>query len=218
MASGEVKRGYIGTQIQSVNANLARQFNVKVREGALVGSVMPKSPAEKAGLEPGDVILKLNDLTITDPASLQGVVEQLTVGKSYPLEIVRDGKRQTLTVTIDAMPKSFEVADQGDEQSSPNDSKFDKLGLDVRTLTKDLAKQLGTTATSGVVIANVEDGSAAAASGLKSGDVIEKAGGQPVATIEDYEKAKTQFSGGDGLVMHIRSANGKKFFVVLKAE
>ena len=218
MASGEVKRGYLGTQIQPVDANIAKQFNVKVREGALVRSVMPKSPAEKAGLEPGDVILKLNGQTITDPASLQGVVEQLNVGRSYPLEIVRDGKRQTLTPTIDVMPKSFEPADRGEEQSSPNDSKFDKLGLDVRMLTKDLAKQLGTSATSGLVIAGVEDRSVAAVNGLKNGDVIEKAGGQPVATVEDYEKAKTQFSGGDGLVLHIRSTNGKKFFVVLKAE
>ena len=218
MASGEVKRGYIGTQIQAVDANIAKQFNVKVRDGALVRSVMPKSPAEKAGLEPGDVILKLNDRAITDPASLQGVVEQLSVGKSYPLEIVRDGKRQTLTTTIDAMPNSFAAADRDDSPDSPGDSKYDKLGLDVRLLTKDLAKQLGTAATSGLVIAGVEDGSAAAASGLKSGDVIEKAGGQVVATVEDYEKAKAQFSGGDGLVLHIRSTNGKKFFVVLKAE
>ena len=218
MASGEVKRGYIGTQIQAVDANIAKQFNVKVRDGALVRSVMPKSPAEKAGLEPGDVILKLNDQAITDPASLQGVVEQLSIGKSYPLEIVRDGKRQTLTATIDAMPKSFAVADRDEGQDSPGDSKFDKLGLDVRTLTKDLAKQLGTTATSGLVIGGVEEGGAAAANGLKSGDVIEKAGGQAVATVEDYEKAKAQFTGGDGLVLHIRSTNGKKFFVVLKAE
>ncbi|MEK6262994.1 MAG: PDZ domain-containing protein, partial [Planctomycetota bacterium] len=155
---------------------------------------------------------------ITDPASLQGVVEQLTVGKSYPLEIVRDGKRQTLTTTIDAMPNSFAVADRDDSQDSRDDSKFDKLGLDVRTLTKDLAKQLGTTTTSGLVIVGVEEGGAAAANGLKSGDVIEKAGGQPAATVEDYEKAKAQFSGGDGLVLHIRSTNGKKFFVVLKVE
>ena len=218
MTSGEVKRGYIGTQIQPVDANIAKQFNVKVREGALVRSIMPSSPAEKAGLEPGDVILKLNSQAISDPASLQGVVEQLIVGKSYPLEIVRDGKRQTLTVTIDAMPKSFELADRGEDQGSPNDSKYDKLGLDVRTLTKDLAKQLGTMATSGVVISGVEDGSPAAASGLKSGDVIEKAGGQPVATVEEYEAAKAKFSGSDGLVLHIRSTNGKKFFVVLKAE
>ena len=218
MASGEVKRGYIGTQIQPVDANIAKQFHVKVREGALVRSVMPKSPAEKAGLEPGDVILKLNGQTITDPASLQGVVEQLAVGKSYPLEIVRDGKRQTLTVTIDAMPKNIELADRGEEQDSPSDSKFDKLGLDVRALTKDLAKQLGTMATSGVVVSGVEDGSIAARAGLKSGDVIEKAGGQAGATVEDYEKAKSQFAGGDGLVLHIRSTNGKKFFVVLKAE
>jgi serine protease Do len=218
MSSGEVKRGYIGTQIQQVDANIARQFNVKVREGALVRSVMPNSPAEKAGIEPGDVILKLNGQAITDPASLQGVVEQLVVGKSYPLEVTRDGKRQTLTVAIESMPKNTEVANREEDQGSPNDSKYDKFGLDVRTLTKDLAKQLGTTASSGVVIAGVEDGSVAAGNGLKSGDVIEKAGGQSVTTVADYEKAKTQFSGGDGLVLHIRSTNGKKFFVVLKAE
>lgn len=218
MSSGEVKRGYIGTQIQPVDAKVAKQFNVKVREGALVRSVMPNSPADKAGLEPGDVILKLNGRTITDPASLQGVVEQLNVGKSYPLEIVRDGKNQTLTTTIEAMPKNLDVAEREDGQDSPSSSKFDKLGLDVRTLTKDLARQLGTTVISGVVIAGVEDGSPAAAAGLKSGDVIEKTGGQTVATVEDYDKAKAQFSGGDGLVLNIRSSNGKKYFVVLKAE
>ena len=218
MTAGEVKRGYIGTQIQPVDANIAKQFHVKVREGALVRLVMPNSPAEKAGVEPGDVILKLNGQGITDPASLQGAVEQLSVGKSYPLEIIRDGKRQTLTTTIEAMPKSFAVAESGEETDAPSDSKFDKLGLDVRTLTKDLAKQLGTTATTGVVIAGVDERNVAALSGLKSGDLIEKVGGQAITTAEEYEKALAQSSKADGLVLHIRSTNGKKFFVVLKVE
>ena len=218
MTAGEVKRGYLGTQIQPVDANIAKQFHVKVREGALVRLVMPNSPAEKAGVEPGDVILKLNGQAITDPASLQGAVEQLSVGKSYPLEIIRDGKRQTLTTTIEAMPKSFAVAESGEETDAPSDSKFDKLGLDVRTLTKDLAKQLGTTATTGVVIAGVDERNVAALSGLKSGDLIEKVGGQAITTAEEYEKALAQSSKADGLVLHIRSTNGKKFFVVLKVE
>ena len=218
MTAGEVKRGYIGTQIQPVDANIAKQFSVKVREGALVRLVMPNSPAEKAGVEPGDVILRLNGQGITDPASLQGVVEQLSVGKSYPLEIIRDGKRQTLTTTIEAMPKSFAVAESGEETDAPSDSKFDKLGLDVRTLTKDLAKQLGTTATTGVVIAGVDERGVAALSGLKSGDLIEKVGAQAITTAEEYEKAMAQSSKADGLVLHIRSTNGKKFFVVLKVE
>ena len=149
---------------------------------------------------------------------MQGAVEQLSVGKSYPLEIIRDGKRQTLTTTIEAMPKSFAVAESGEETDAPSDSKFDKLGLDVRTLTKDLAKQLGTTATTGVVIAGVDERNVAALSGLKSGDLIEKVGGQAITTAEEYEKALAQSSKADGLVLHIRSTNGKKFFVVLKVE
>ncbi len=218
MTTGEVKRGYIGTQIQPVDATIAKHLNVKVREGSLVRLVMPNSPADKAGVEPGDVILKLNGQAIIDPASLQGVVEQLTVGKSYPLEILREGKKQTLTTTIEAMPKNFTVGENSEEVDEPSGSKFDKLGLDVRTLTKDLAKQLGTTATAGVVIAGVEERSVAALSGLKSGDIIEKVGGKAVATVEDYEKAKAQSSKADGLVLHVKSANGRKFFVVLKAE
>ncbi|MCX7393380.1 MAG: Do family serine endopeptidase [Planctomycetales bacterium] len=218
IASGEVKRGYLGTQIQPVDASIAKQFKVKVREGALVRSVMPNSPAEKAGLEPGDVVLKLNGRTITDPASLQGVTEQLHVGTSYPMEIVRDGKALTLTATIEAMPQATELPMRDAGQKSPHGTRFDKLGLEVRTLTKDLAKQLDLGNSSGVVISAIEDGSPAAVSGLKSGDVIEKAGGQPVATAEDYENAKSRFSSTEGLVLHIRSPNGKRLFVILKSE
>ena len=116
------------------------------------------------------------------------------------------------------MPKSFAAAESGEETDVPSDSKFDKLGLDVRTLTKELAKQLGTTATTGVVIAGVEEKSVAALAGLKSADLIEKVAGQPITTAEEYEKAKAQSSKADGLVLNVRSTNGKKFFVVLKVE
>jgi serine protease Do len=104
--NGTVKRGYLGTGIMPVDAATAQRFNVPLRDGAIVREVRPNSPAEKAGLSPGDVVLLLNGEKVTDPAALQGIVEQLTIGKSYPLEILRDGKRQTLTVTIEAMPRS----------------------------------------------------------------------------------------------------------------
>ena len=218
IANGTVTRGYLGTEIKAVDAVSARQFNLKAREGALVRSVLPGSPAEKAGLEPGDVILKLNDQAIDTPTSLQGTVEQLSVGKSYPMQILRGGKHQTLNVTIAEMPKDITVASQDETESAPSASKFDKLGLEVRPLTKDLAKQLGVNATSGLVISGVEEGSPAQAAGLKSGDVIEKAGGHAVTTVEEYEKARDQFSTGDGLILNIRSSDGKRLFVVLKGE
>jgi len=218
IANGEVQRGYLGTEIMAVDAQTAKQFNVKVHEGALVRSVLPGSPAYKAGLEPGDLIVKLNDQPINDPTSLQGAVEQLTIGKTYPLEVNRHGKHQKLEVTIAEMPKNVGVASRHDDEGqAPSSAKSDDLGLEVRPLTKDLAKQFGIQGESGLVINRVEDGSSAQAAGLKNGDVIEKAGGQPVTTVQEYEAARDQFAKGDGLVLNIRSTDGKRFFVVLKA-
>jgi serine protease Do len=216
ITNGEVTRAYLGTEIRTVDAQTARQFNLKVREGALVRSVLPDSPAAKAGLEPGDLILKLDDHPINDATALQGTVEQLSIGKTYPMVISRGGKQQTLNVTMAEMPKDLTVASQEHEDPAPANPKFDSLGLEVRPLTKDLARQFGVSATSGLIVSGVEEGSPAQVAGIKSGDVIERAGGQPVSTVEEYNKARDQFSKGDGLVLNIRSSNGRKFYVVLK--
>jgi len=219
IASGEVQRGYLGTEIKAVDAQTAKQFNVKVREGALVVSVLPGSPADKAGMEPGDLIVKLNDQTINDPTSLQGAVEQLAIGKTYSLEVNRHGKKQTLEVTLAEMPKTFTVSSRHDDEAqTPASPKSDSLGLQLSPLTHDLAKQFGIRGDSGLVITGVEEGSPAQTAGLKSGDVIEKAGGQAVSTVQEYDQARDQFSKGDGLVLNIRSSDGKRFFVILKAE
>ncbi|MEI8016703.1 MAG: Do family serine endopeptidase [Schlesneria sp.] len=218
VSAGEVRRGYIGTQIQAVDAKTAKQFNVKINEGAIVHSVLPGSPAEKAGLEPGDVILSLNGQKIDSPTALQGVVEQLTIGKGYPMEIVRDGQRQKLNVTIEQLPKDLTVASAEEPGDAPRDSKFDKFGLELHALTNDLAKQFGLKATNGLVVTGVQEGSIAEQSGIKAGDMIEKAGGKALNSVEDFEKAKKEFAGGDGLVLNVRSANGRRFFVVMKVE
>lgn len=218
MSTGEVKRGYIGTQIQSVDARTAQKFNVKLNEGAMVHSVLPGSPAEKAGVEPGDVILNLNGQKIDSPAALQGVVEQLTIGKSYPLEIVREGKRQKLNVTIEQFTKELAEAGPSENGQEKSDSKFDQYGLQLHSLTRDLAKQFGLKATTGLVVTEVEEGSAAAQSGIKPGDMIEKAGGQTMNSVEDYQKASTESAGGDGFVLNVRSSNGRRFFVILKVD
>ena len=215
---GHVTRGYIGTEVAAVNVETAKQFHVKLHEGALVRSVLPGSPADKAGLEPGDLIMKLSGHVIKNPTDLQGAAERLAIGKTYPMEISHNGKHQTVQVTIAEMPKSLNVASQDDQDDVPGESKSDKFGLEVRPLTKDLAKQLGLSGDSGLVITGIEEGSAAQTAGLKVGDVIEKAAGQRVATTEDYEKLRDKSAKADGLVLNIRSSDGKRSFVVLKAE
>lgn len=218
MTEGEVKRGYLGTQIRIVDAATAKQFNVKPSEGAITHKVLPGSPADKAGLNPGDLIIRLDGQKIDGPPSLQGVVEQLTVGKAYPLEIIRDGKRMTLNVTIDALPKDLEASLSSDKADDPASSKFDKLGLELKTLTKELAKQFGFKTTTGVVVTGIQEGSSADRSDIKVGDIIEKAGGQTLNSVEDYDKAKSDPANANGLVLHVRSSNGERFFVVLKPD
>lgn len=218
IATGEVRRGYIGTTIQEVDAKLAKQFNIKLHEGAIVRSVEPKSPAEKAGLEAGDVVLSMNGHKIESPTALQGFVEQLTIGKTYPLEVIRGGKRQTLHITIEELPKEIAAGQRGDRDDESTESKTNKFGLELHTLTKDLAKQFGLKATQGVVVTDVQEGSVADLAGIKAGDMIEKAGGKTLNSVEDFEKADAENTGIDGLVLNLRSPNGRRYFVVLKVE
>ncbi len=214
--SGSVKRGYLGTAIAIVDGETAKQFNVSAREGAIVKTVMPSSPADKAGLEPSDVILTLDGQKVSDPLSLQGIVERLDIGKTYPMEIIRDTKRQTLQVTIEEMPASF-ASKSKDRERPEVDPSFDLLGLQTKTLTKDLAQQLGFTTLKGVVVAGVKDESPASEVGIQAGDLIERVGNTTVTTVEEYRKALEPLSLKSGIVLHLRNSDGKRY-VVLKSE
>ncbi len=215
--SGSVKRGYLGTAIAVVDAETAKQFNVAVREGAVVKTVMPNSPADKAGLEPSDIILTLNEKKVSDPASLQGIVERLDIGKAYPMEIVRGGKRETLQITIEEMPASFTSRSKGRERSEASPASFDALGLQIKALTKELARQLGVENVKGVVVTSVKEDSPASEVGVQTGDIIERVGTTTVASVEEYQKAVDTLSLTDGIVLHLRNQDGKRY-VVLKSQ
>jgi serine protease Do len=216
--NGSVKRGYLGTAIASVDANTAQQFKVAVREGAIIREVRPNSPADKAGVEPGDVILLLNGEKVSDPPSLQGIVERLEIGTAYPLEVLRDGKKQTLKVTIEEMPTEY-TAQRG-ESSAPDrtDKSFDSLGLEVRPLTKELSKQLGLTNATGVVVTGVKEDGPTALAGIKQGDIIERVGSTPVTTVEEFQKAVAGLSLKEGIVLHLRNADGRRYVIVQEGD
>ncbi|MDZ4689360.1 MAG: PDZ domain-containing protein, partial [Planctomycetaceae bacterium] len=216
--NGEVKRGYLGTSIATVDSDTAKQFGVNAREGVVVKSVMPDSPADKGGLEPGDVILKLDGQTVPDAPTLQGIVEQLNVGKSYPLEVIREGKRTTVNVTIEAMPAKFTMRGEPKGREKPSAPMFDDLGLQLSPLTKELAKQLELPNVTGVVVTGVKDDSAAAAAGVQNGDIVERVGNTNVATVDEFRKAVSALSLNDGIVLHLRNAEGKRYVIVKATE
>lgn len=214
MKTGNVKRGYLGIKNAPINDELAKKFNVNAREGVIVAEVFPGSPADKAGLEPGDVILSVHGKKIADPKALQQLIERLDTGKSYGMHVIRDGKPKELKVTIEEMPSDFGVAKRDNESQSPQEKKFNDLGLELKALTPDLAKQLSLPASKGVIVTGVKEGSPAAAAGVREGDVIEKVGTVAVSTVDEFTEAVKQHSLKDGIVLHLRTAEGKRFVIV----
>jgi serine protease Do len=214
---GVVHRAYLGVMIQPVTHPLAEQFGVKVHEGVLVTEVQPDTPAGKAGLKAGDVIVEFAGKPVASPQELQGVVERTEIGGKAPMVVVRDGKRMTLNVTLGEQPEDYGLA-RNDSRgfSKPDSSTFDKLGLQMETLSPEVAEQLGVKDTSGVVITDVRTGSPADQAGLESGMVITQANHKPVKSLDDFRKATDNQSLEKGVLLLVRTSEGARF-VVLKA-
>lgn len=167
---GKVTRGRIGVTIQEVNQSLAESFGLKKTTGALVSSVEKDSPAAKAGIEPGDVILKVDGREINGSMDLTGHVANLKPGSSARVEVWRKGASRVLTVTVGEMtPQKVAAGKPGAEEQG-------RLGAAVRALTPQEQKEAGISG--GVVVERV--GGAAAQAGLQRGDIILALNNTPV--------------------------------------
>lgn len=219
IATGSVSRAYLGVQIQPITSALAKQFNLQAGQGALVSQVMPNSPAAEADLQSGDVIQTLDGKKVSDPRTLQGVVEQLKIGQKYPMKVLRDGKELTLHVTGKEMPKDFSLASASSEiqkPGKPNTDTFEELGLDAQPLTPELAEQLGyqKEAAHGVVISSVKEDGPAARAHLQAGWIIEKVGNQKVGSPAELKEALKKVSLEKGILMYVRSPQSAEYVVV----
>ncbi len=213
--AGKVRRAYLGVGIQPVSQDLAKQFNVKVHEGVLVTEVRSNTPAAKAGLEPGDVILDFAGKAVANPRQLQGLVEMSKIGGNEPVTVLRNGKTMTLNVTCAEQPADFGVARTSSQGSGRQESShFEKLGIQVADLTAPVAEKLGIKAEHGVVITDVRAGSPADLAGLASGMVITEANRQPLRTVQDFSKALGAKSLDKGVLLLVRSAEGSRFVVI----
>jgi serine protease Do len=216
--SGSVRRAYLGVLIQPVTQPLAEQFGLKNRHGAIVSEILPDGPAAKAGVHTGDVILEFAGHEVKVPAELQGLVEQAPIGQRQSLVVLRNGKRVTLDFVTAEMPANAGVAHSGSRGHGGGEaSRFEKLGLQVETLTSELAEQLGVKAASGVVITNVVQGSLADMAGLSNGMVISEVNRKPVKSVDEFRKAVNERTIAKGLLLLVETSNGSRY-VVLRAE
>jgi serine protease Do len=221
MGKGSVQRAYLGVGIQPMTAQLAEQLHATPSEGVVVSEVRPDTPASKAGLRSGDVILEFAGHTVSKPWQLQGLVEETATGSSQKITVLRDGKQTTLDIRPAVQPADYGVAEnesaEPSESGSPQASSFDKLGLAVETLTPEVAQQLGIRNPKGVVISHVESGSPAEAAGLSEGMVIAQVNRKAVATVAEFRQALGHHPLKDGVLLLVHSKEGSRF-VVLRVE
>lgn len=216
---GKVRRAYLGIVIQPVTQQLAEQFSVKVREGALVTEVPDNTPAGKAGIKAGDIIVEFAGKKVNSPQDLQAVVEESKIGSSQPLVVVRDGKRLTLSAIPDEQPADYGLARGGKGSfGGAERSRFDKLGIQAKTLTAQRAKELGVKAEHGVEITEVRPGSLADEVGLERGMVIVEANRKPVRSTDDLRNAVEKQSLEKGLLLLVQSERGSRFVVIRMQE
>ena len=210
---GKVVRGWLGVSIQEVTSELAKQFNVKEGRGALVSDVLKATPAERAGLKRGDVIIRYNGREVTNASQLRNLVAETAVGQKLRLAIIRDRKELELEVRIDEQPKDAAALDTGPDGKAPDNTAL--AGLDVQELTPDLAERLGLPrGAAGMVVTQVEGGSAAEAAGVRSGDVIVEINRQGFKTMEDYRKVVRSLKAGESVLL-LLSRNGQMLFLTV---
>jgi len=220
---GAVTRAYLGVAIQPVNSDLAKKFNVPVGKGAIVTDVMPDSPAAAAKLEAGDLVLKCNGKDVHGPRDLQGVVEQLKAGSSYPMQIVRDGKEMTVNITAKEMPRNFSLASDTLVQEkptpeAPKTDNFSDLGLEIEASKPEVLQKLGFKAeTTGVMVSSVKPDGPAAQAGLREGMVIERVESKRVTNPAEFKEALKAVSADKGVLVFVRTPRGGTHVVIHKA-
>lgn len=194
-----VKRGYLGVAISPLSRDMAESLGLPRNTGEFVQRVEPGQGAEKAGIKAGDVIVKVNGVSVTPDETLSYIVSNLPIGQRVPIELIRNGKPQTVTAVVGQRPPEEELANfsaepkddfSDQDQGSAQAAAKQQLGVAVTPLTPNIASQVGVpNTTKGVVITAVDPSTDAGAKGLRRGDVIVTANGRPVASEADLNSA-----------------------------
>ena len=202
---GRVVRGWLGVGIQRVSSELAKSFGLEEPKGALVSQVFKDTPAERAGIKQGDIILEFDGKKIEDFGDLPRVAASTPPGKTVKVEVFRDGKVLTFDVTVAEMKEKVEVAEAPSEKP---------LGIAVQDITPQIAQGLGLEEVSGVVVTQVTPGSPAAESGIRRGDVIQEVNRKPVENIEDFGRGIEEAKGEKSILFLIRRGEGSFYIAV----
>ncbi len=205
---GIVTRGRLGVMIQKITPELAKSFNLSENEGALVGDVLKGSPAEKSGIERGDVIIEFDGQPVKAMEELPKIVAKTRPGSTVDVVVMRDGKRKTINATIDTLEDT-----SGGVISKT--SKSEKMGLRVQDITPELMQSLDLDSQDGVLVADVLFDSAASTAGIRRGDVISEINREAINNLNDYQEKMRKLD-EEGTVLFLIKRGGSTIYIAVK--
>jgi serine protease Do len=212
---GETRRGYLGVRPQVVDNAIARSYGLKKAQGALVASVVADSPADKAGLQRGDLILSIGGRPLEASRLLSRRVAEAEIGKSIPIEILRKKKRRTIDVTIERLEEQITVEEKVRREAAAGNAERSIAGISVEALTEDVRdRNRIKKETDGVRVVKVDKRAAASGKILK-GDIIEEVGFEAVKTPAEFEDAMKAAAELDEPVTLLVNRNGNYIFYAL---
>jgi serine protease Do len=223
-------RGYLGLSVQNLDDSAATALGIPKNHGEIVQSLTPGGPAARAGIQPGDVVVRINNRTVGPDESLSIIVASLPANARVPIELIRNGERRTVTAVVASRPTEEEVTRLSgtgaetevrpapeSQQSTGQRAARAGLGLSVQALTPEIARglRLSDTNIRGVVVSAVDNSSDAGAKGFQPGDIILSINQRPVATPEDAAAAveAARRAGRPSVLLQVRRGNGQPFYV-----
>lgn len=212
LKDGRVIRGWLGVGIQNLNEGLAKSFNYPSTEGALVSHIDPDGPAAKGGVKQTDIIVRFNNEKIIETNQLRNLVASLAPGTRVEVDVIRNGRKQSLTFKIGELPGRLggDLLDKKAESTSVN------VGIQIEPLMPEIARQLGSNQTSGLIVMSVTPGGIAERSGIRPRDIILQIDGQPVSSVSDFNRMVTESGLTRGVRMMVES-QGMSRFVFLQS-
>lgn len=206
-SEGKVTRGYLGVYLQEISEDLKDAMDLPSLEGVLISEVVDNTPASRAGLKGGDVILEFDGKKIEDMASFRIMVASTDVGKEVRMKVLRDGKEKTLKVTLGEMPETISTAPEAPEQEY-------ELGLRVVDVDDQRAFRFEPKATRGVIVIDIRPDSPAAKAGFDVGDVIMAIGNKSISDIDDYRDAIEGLKEDKPVIFHLQRGERKLYVAV----
>jgi Do/DeqQ family serine protease len=216
LKTGKVRRGMLGVTIQPVDADLASSLNLPAARGAIITSVSPGGPAERAGIQRGDVVTAINNQTVTDHNSLRNHVAALPPGSTANVTVVRNGREQNMQVALTELPDRPRPETEEESSTGTGAGMNDRFGLSLQPLTAEMASRYGLEADDqGLVVTRVDPAGNAANAGIRQGDLIQEVNRQPVRSIAGFGTAVRESGSRPALILIKRRNN--MLYLTLKA-